>query len=520
MMKLVKVNDLSASLVVFLVALPLCLGIALASEAPLMSGIITGVVGGIVVGLLSGSQLSVSGPAAGLTIIVSGQIAILGSFEKFLVVVMLAGLAQLLLSTLRSGHLAGVFPSSVIQGMLAAIGIIIILKQIPHALGRDLDFEGSFFFKSFTGSANTFSEIVSAVSSFETGAIIISLVSVIILFSWDRLQKFNKNFMYLPGPLFIVVLGVVLNSVFAALKPEWALSEAHLVQIPLNADALSLFKELKFPDFSALNDTRVYSMALVLAAVASIETLLCVEATDRLDPLRRFSNPDRELFAQGIGNIVAALLGGLPMTSVIVRSSANIYAGAKTRISTVLHGVWLLLAILLMPQLLNKIPLSSLAAVLFVVGYKLTTIGLYKKFYRQGYDQFLPFAITVIAIMFTDLLTGVGIGFVVGVIMALRRSHASAITVFKEDNTLLIKFIKDVSFINKLKLKGILSEIPDKSKVWIDGGRAMFIDHDIMDILEEFKQSAKYRDISVEVTNVEGKQYPPVMRHLKIGNQA
>jgi MFS superfamily sulfate permease-like transporter len=508
--------NFSASIVVFLVALPLCLGIALASDAPLMSGLITGIVAGIVVGLLSGSQLSVSGPAAGLTVIVATQIQTLGSFEKFLAVILIAGIIQVILAIIKSGRLAGIFPSAVIQGMLAAIGIIIILKQVPHAFGRDLDFEGDFFFKSLTSGENTFSEIVQIVGSVETGAVIISALSIPLLFVWGEFQKKSKVFFYLPGPLIVVGLGILLNAFFHSLKPSWALVQTHLVEIPISKNGASWFSGDKFIDFSVLTDLRIYTMALVLAAVASIETLLCIEATDRLDPLRRISNPDRELFAQGVGNIIVSFLGGIPMTSVIVRSSANIYAGAKSRLSAILHGVWLLVAVLLIPEILNQIPLASLAAILIVLGYKLTNPELYKKFFSEGYDQFLPFVITVVAIIFTDLLTGVGIGFIVGVIMAIRRSHSSAITLVKEEKTYLIKFTRDVSFINKLKLKKILAEIPAGSAVWVDGARSMFIDHDIIDILNEYKQTAQHKNIEVEITNTAGKQYPPTIRDLKL----
>lgn len=525
-MKITRKNlraDFSASIVVFLVALPLCLGIALASGAPLLSGLIAGIVAGVLVGWLSGSELSVSGPAAGLTVIVATQIQTLGAFDKFLAVVVIAGLLQIIWSLLRAGGLAGFFPSSVIQGMLAAIGFIIILKQIPHALGRDLTFEGDLSFFSESGSAdNTFTDIVNGLISYHPGALIIALISIIILFTWPSIQGRFKALKPVPGPLVVVALGILANELFKGLGFDRFVifgDEGHLVSIPLGFGTPEFFATYNWIDLTAFSDLRIYPMALTLALIGSIETLLCIEATDRLDPLRRISDTNRELLAQGLGNMTCGFLGGLPMTSVIVRSSANIYAGAQSRISGVLHGIWLLLALMVLAPMLNLIPLASLAAVLIVVGYKLTPLNIYKKFWREGIDQFLPFYVTVVAIVFSDLLIGVGVGVLVAFAMTLKRSYYTAIRIVRDGSIYLIKFTRTVSFLNKIKLKNALRDIPDGATVFIDGAQAMFIDHDIFDLIDEFKTNAKHRHIRVEISNIEGKQYPPSVRRRLLNGQ-
>ncbi len=502
--------DLPSGLVVFLVALPLCLGIALASDAPLFSGVITGVIAGVLVGSLSGSQLSVSGPAAGLTTIVASSIHSLGGFEAFLCAVFLSGVFQVLLGALRAGALAGLFPVSVIKGMLVAIGITIILKQIPHAVGGQADFDDEMGFYSLTGQDNALGEISRALLTLSPSAVVICLASLLLLIYWESpAAKKLKLTSYLPGPLATVVLGAVLNEIFHLHFTGLGLTaeDGHLVQLPAIASVGDLLHELSFPDFSHFGSKGVWLAGMTIAAVGSIETLLCIESTDKMDPYRRMSNNNRELIAQGIGNACAGLVGGIPMTSVIVRSSANIYAGARTRMSAVFHGAILLLCVLLIPGLLNMIPLASLAAVLLIVGYKLAHPLLFKKMFRLGADQFLPFIITVLAILFTNLLTGVMVGLVVGLGVVLKASYYSAIMVIEDGDHSLIRFTKDVTFVHKLKLKKALMALKDGTKVIIDGSRAMFIDHDIYELVQDFVQTAPQRNIEVELHNMDNKRF-------------
>ncbi|MGE0881991.1 MAG: SulP family inorganic anion transporter [Blastocatellales bacterium] len=500
--------DLPAGLVVFLVAVPLCLGIALASGAPLFSGIIAGIVGGLVVSLFSGSQISVSGPAAGLTVIVASAITNLGSFRIFLLAVAVSGVIQILLGFLRAGGLGNYVPNSVIKGMLAAIGIIIILKQIPHALGRDQHYEGDFdFFLEFDIKSNTLLDIVSAIYSANSTAVIITIISMSILILWERpqLQKF-KIFKLTPGALVAVVAGVLTNELFRVLLNNHLKAEDnHLVALPMASGLKDFFNQFTTPDWSAWNNKQVYITALTLAIVASIESLLSIEAADKLDPFRRISPTNRELKAQGIGNLISGLIGGLPITAVIVRSSANVYAGARTWFSSAFHGSLLFVCVMLIPGLLNHIPLACLAAVLFMVGYKLTKIDVYKKMYQAGLDQFLPFIVTVLAIVFTDLLIGIGIGLVVGLFFVIRTNHHSAMTVVNQEDYYLIRFNKDVSFVNKTELKEKLSTIPPNSTLIIDGKKAVFIDSDIYDVISDFIESAQHRNIKVELKHFESK---------------
>lgn len=498
--------DLPASVVVFFVAIPLCLGIALASGAPLFSGVVAGIVGGIVVGLLSGSELSVSGPAAGLAVIVYASIEKLGSFEAFLLAVVLAGVFQVVLGYLRAGIIGNYFPSSVITGMLTAIGIVIILKQIPHAVGWDKDYEGNFSF--FAADGNTFTTLLHAFKAFEPVAVLIAIVSIALLAFWEtpRVKK-HKVLKLVPAPLLVVALGVAINELFKLYAPDLALASEHLVNLPaVPIDELP--QHLIAPDFSALFRKEVYIVALTLAIVASLETLLSIEAVDKLDPFKRISDTHRELKAQGIGNIVSGLLGGLPMTAVIVRSSANVYAGARTRVSAIAHGVLLLFSALLIPDVLNLIPLSSLACVLIMVGYKLAHYGLFVRMYEAGRDVFLPFIVTVVAVIFTDLLIGIAIGSLVGLFFVLRANHHSATILVSEGDMYLLKFNKDMSFVNKAELKDALSRVPDNVRLYIDGTRAMFIDHDIYDIINDFQSSASLRGITVELKNFHGKKLP------------
>lgn len=489
-------HDLPASIVVFLVAIPLCLGIALASGAPMMSGLIAGVVGGIVVGAFSGSNLSVSGPAAGLTTIVLAAIATLGSYEAFLCAVVLGGFFQILLGLFRAGTIGHFFPAAVIKGMLSAIGLILILKQIPHALGYDKDFEGDESFYQSDGE-NTFSEIFNALNYLSPGAIIISVSCMIILVLWERdAIKNNKFLRYVPGPLLAVIFGVVANILYRTAAPALSISPEHLVNLPATSE---FFKQMTFPDFSHFSNPDVYIVALTLALVASLESLLSIEASDKLDQFKRITPLNRELRAQGIGNMVSGLIGGLPVTAVIVRSSANINAGARTKASAITHGILLASAVLFIPGVLSLIPLSALAAILIVTGFKLTKPSLFRQMYRKGWDQFLPYIITIAAIILTNLLIGIFIGIAVGLFFVLKTNFHEAISVIKDENNYLLRLNKDVTFLNKALLRKTFEQIPDNTHLVIDGGSSMFIDNDIIETIDDFILNAPSRNITVEI---------------------
>jgi MFS superfamily sulfate permease-like transporter len=491
--------DLPASVVVFLVALPLCLGIALASGAPLLSGIIAGVVGGIVIGSLSGSNLSVSGPAAGLTAIVITAIHDLGSYPVFLVAVVLGGVLQFTLGLLRAGSIGHFFPVSVIKGMLSAIGLILILKQIPHALGYDKDYEGDESFFQPDGE-NTFTEILSAVNYLSPGAIIICIVSIAILIIWDKpALKKHKFFQFIPGPLIAVALSIILSQVFKSVSPALTIQEEHLVTLPVSKDFSDFLGLFSFPDFSQMGNTKIYITAITIALVASLESLLSIEACDKLDEFKRITPLNRELRAQGIGNFVSGLIGGLPITAVIVRSSANINAGARTKLSTVLHGIMLLTAVVFIPRVLNLIPFSALAGILLITGYKLTKPSLYREMYRKGWDQFLPFLITIIAILLTNLLIGIFIGIAVGLFFVLKSNFHEAISIVKHGDNYLLRLNKDVSFLNKSVLRRTFERIPQGANLIIDGGNSQFIDSDIIETIEDFVLNAPSRNIQVEL---------------------
>lgn len=491
--------DVPASVVVFLVALPLCLGIALASGAPLLSGIIAGVVGGIVVGALSGSNLSVSGPAAGLTSIVIMAINDLGSYETFLVAVVIGGVLQFILGLIKAGSIGNFFPAAVIRGMLAAIGLILILKQIPHALGYDKDFEGDESFFQADGE-NTFSEIINSLNYISGGAIIISITAILILILWEKpaIRK-HPVLQYVPGPLIAVILGVVLNAVFKGWVPSLMIQEEHLVSLPVVASSSDFVALFTFPDFSHLANGKIYLTAATIALVASLESLLSIEAADKLDEFKRTTPLNRELRAQGIGNTISGLLGGLPVTAVIVRTSANINAGARTKLSAVLHGVMLLSTVLLIPGILNMIPFSALAGILLMTGYKLTKPELYRETFRKGWSQFLPFIVTVIAILVTNLLVGIFIGILLGLFFVLKTNFHTAITLVKDKDNYLLKLNKDVSFLNKAILRKTFEDIPNGSSVIIDGGNSQFIDTDIRNTIDDFVLNASSRNITVEV---------------------
>lgn len=501
-------RDLPASLSVFLVALPLCLGIALASGAPLFSGLVAGMIGGIVVGLLSGSEISVSGPAAGLAVIVADSIAKIGSYEAFLVAVVLAGLMQLVLGIIKAGRFSSFFPESVIKGMLVAIGIVIILKQIPHALGRDNDYEGEFEFQQLADGENTISEIYRAIETASPGAVVISLVSLAFLISWEALagrstRTIVKSF---PAALVVVCGGVALNEFFRVAIPEWYLGDTahqHMVQIPTIAPGKSLFSIFYFPDFSILANPKVYGIAATIALVASLETLLNLEASDRLDSAKRISSTNQELIAQGVGNLLSGMIGGLPVTSVVVRTSANVYGGARTRVSAILHGIFLLLAVFLGGALLNLIPLSCLATVLIMVGYKLAKPAIFKKTYQDGWSQFVPFIVTVVGIVFTDLLIGIALGSVVGIIYVLYTNFQSTFQLARTGNKVTIEFEKDLYFLSKPQLKEALDSLQPGDEVLIDGTKAPFIDHDIFNMLHDYRETAKVQGINYELKNVQ-----------------
>ncbi len=478
-------EDLPAGLVVFLVALPLCLGIALASGAPLFSGIIAGIVGGIVVAFASGSSISVSGPAAGLTVIVLNGITELGSFEAFLLAVVLAGIIQVVLGYLKAGSIGYYFPSSVIKGMLAAIGIILLIKQTPVAMGY------------IKGSGQYF----------QNGALTIALISLAIMIIWDLpAMKKVTLFKWIPGALVAVVVGTLLNGYFTSSMPTWALNPDQLVKLPVAASAGDFVRQFTLPDFSALTNYHVYVMAFTIAIIASLETLLSTEAADKLDPFKRITPTNRELKAQGIGNIISGMIGGLPLTAVIVRTSANVNAGGKTKLSAIIHGIFLTVSVIGLATILNKIPLACLAAVLLVVGYKLAKISLFKSMYKLGWEQFLPFIITIIAVQFSDLLKGIALGMMVSIFYILRENYKRDYTIHhdkKEDGgNVHIKLAENVSFINKGSILKKLADLPSDSVVHIDGSASHYIDLDVVEIIHNFKETAVLKNIQVQLTKI------------------
>lgn len=501
-------SDMAAGLVVFLVALPLCLGIALASGAPLLAGLVAGVVGGFVVGLVSGSDVSVSGPAAGLTVIVATAIAHMG-YPAFLAAVFVAGVMQVAFGALRLGAIADYVPTSVIKGMLAAIGLVIFLKQIPHALGRDLDYVSDMSFIEPDGKENTLSAIVKAVMSASGAAVIVAGVSLFILLVWDKhVTKRIKQLKFIPGPLVVVIVGTLVNEALRIFTGTMYLKgeDGHLVSLPILSSPMDIMGQLVRPSFAALTDKQVYITAATLAIVASLESLLSLEASVKLDPFRRIVSPNRELIAQGAGNIVSGLLGGLPITSVVVRSSANVYAGGRTRWSAVIHAALLAIAVLFLGRFLNHVPLAALAAILLVIGVKLAPISLFKKMWQEGYESFVPFTVTVFAIVFTDLLKGVLIGMAVGVFFVIRSNSRAAMTVVSQDNFYLLRFNKDITFVHKAELKEKLSAIPENSTLIIDGTRALHVDRDTFDTLDDFQEQARFKGVAIELRNLRGKR--------------
>lgn len=500
-------RDLTAGLVVFLVALPLCLGVALASNAPLFAGLLAGIVGGILVGLLSGSHTSVSGPAAGLTAVVAAQILSLGSFQAFLLALVIAGLIQIGLGLARAGFIAAFFPTSVIKGLLAAIGVILILKQIPHVVGHDPDPEGDMSYFQ-PDHENTFSELLVLTNHIEPGAILIGLASIFILVVWDKWKQLKKS--PVPAPLIVVLFGVAMSLVFRQLGGRWIIEPSHLVQVPV-ADSLAGFCDLlQMPDFSQWSKRAIWVAAITIAAVASLETLLNLEAVDKLDPRQRTSPPSRELLAQGVGNTVCGMIGGLPVTSVIVRSSVNINAGARSKVSAIFHGILLLVCVMLLPVYLNMIPLSCLAAILLVTGIKLASPKLVKQMWRQGRTQFIPFAITVVAIVFTDLLIGVLIGLATSVAFILNSNMRRPIRRYVEKHlggdVLHIELANQVSFLNRAALATVLDEVPSGGQVLLDALSTNYIDPDVLELIRDFsEQTAPARGIEVSLVGFRSK---------------
>lgn len=492
-------SDLPSSIVVFLVAIPLCLGIAVASGLNEFSGIIGGIVGGIVVGAVSGSQLSVSGPAAGLSAIVAAAVLKLPAVEVFFLAVVLAGIFQVIMGIFKLGVIGDYIPNSVIKGMLAAIGIILILKQLPHLVGYDKDYEGDETFIQLSGE-NTFSSAANSLNHLTPLAVLIGVTGLAILILYEtKFIKGKKIFQLISGPLVVVIMGVLVHHFFGNTGSALTVKQPDLVNIPVAKTTEEFFSFFHLPDWSFLSNKDVWITAVTLALVASLETLLSLEAVDKLDPLKRFSPPDRELVAQGAGNIVSGMLGGLPLTSVIVRSSANVNAGAKTKMSTIFHGILILVCVIFIPGILNLIPKAALAAILVFTGYKLAKISTFKEYYRKGWDQFMPFVITITAIVLTDLLKGVLIGICVGVFYIVRGNFRTAIFTVNDGDHRLIRLRKDVSFFSKPKLKNILEHIPENTSVIIDLTRAEFIDKDIIDTLNEFTVNAPEKNIKVKI---------------------
>ena len=507
MFKTIK-NDLPASIVVFFVALPLCLGIALASGAPLFSGLIAGIIGGIVVGALSGSKIGVSGPAAGLAAIVLTAIGTLGGYENFLVAVVLGGVIQLIFGILKAGIIGYYFPSSVIKGMLTGIGIIIILKQIPNFFGYD---EASAWDLEFfeTDGGNTFSELFEIVNNVTPGAAVIGIISLLLLILWDKvLSKKSKVFQIIQGPFVVVVLGILFY-LFTQDNETLSIASKHMVNVPIPDDVSSFIAQFSFPNFAVITNMEVWIVAFTIALVASLETLLCVEASDKIDPERNVTPTNRELLAQGTGNIISGLIGGLPITQVIVRSSANVQSGGKSKLSTILHGLLLLISVIFIPTLLNLIPLSVLAAVLLIVGYKLAKPSLFKKMYQLGWKQWIPFTVTVVGIVFTDLLVGIGLGLGVGIVVILIKSYQNSHFLHIEDKSngkhkIKMTLAEEVTFFNKGAILKELDSLPRDTYLELDVRKTRYLDNDIIEILDDFAFKAKERNIDIILISERG----------------
>lgn len=507
MFKTIK-SDLPASIVVFFVALPLCLGIALASGAPLFSGVIAGIVGGIVVGGLSGSKVGVSGPAAGLAAIVLTAIATLGGYQNFLVAVVIAGIIQIIFGILKAGVIGYYFPSSVIKGMLTGIGIIIILKQIPHFFGYDDEPTGAESFMAASGE-NTFSAILNITNNITLGSLLVGSIGLSIILFWDLvLSKKAKFFQVIQGPLVAVAIGIIYVFITST-NQSLSILPKHLVSVPIPEDATSFFNQFSFPNFAVITNTEVWVVAFTIALVASLETLLCVEASDKIDPEKNVTPTNKELFAQGVGNIVSGLIGGLPITQVIVRSSANVQSGGKSKLSTIFHGFLLLVSVILIPRLLNMIPLSVLAAILLVVGYKLAKPSLFKKMYQLGWKQWVPFFTTVVGIIFTDLLVGISLGLLVGIVVILLKSYQNSHFLHIEDKSngkhkIKMTLAEEVTFFNKGAILKELYSLPRDTYLEINLIKTRYLDNDVIEILEDFLYKAKERNIDIKLVSKRG----------------
>jgi len=494
--------DIPPALVVYFVALPLCLGIAVGSNAPAFAGLMAGIIGGIVVGTISGSQLSVSGPAAGLITVVTAGLALLPSFEVFLLAVVLAGVFQLIFGYLKAGAFGDFIPVSVIKGMMAAIGFTLILKQAQHLVGWDHDFEGDESFFQPDGD-NTFTGLQHACESITEGPLVVGLISLTILILWE--QKFMKKLAFtkiIPGSLVAVFVGIGFNEIWGSTNSSFLIESEHLVAVPVSGGFDSFKSLLIYPDFTAIGNLDVWKTAVIIALIASVETLLGIEAVDKMDPQKRRTPTNKELGAQGVGNILSGMLGGLPITSVVVRSSANVQAGARSKWSAILHGVFILVSVVFFAPLLNHIPLSVLAAVLVFVGYKLTSIKVFRDLYSQGWSQFVPFLITFVAILFSDLLRGVALGILVGVFFIIRSNFHSAIKIYQDGNNYLLRFDRQVTFLNKTILKQHLYSLPNGACLLIDTTQCNFIDQDIIDIMKDFSVSVAERNIEVSLKPV------------------
>jgi MFS superfamily sulfate permease-like transporter len=507
MFKTIK-SDLPASIVVFFVALPLCLGIALASGAPLFSGVIAGIIGGVVVGALSGSKVGVSGPAAGLAAIVLVAITSLGGYQNFLVAVVLGGIIQILFGVLRLGIIAYYFPSSVIKGMLTGIGIIIILKQLPHFFGYDAEPEGADSFFESSGE-NTFSAIFNIADNIMLGSMIVGIVALGIIIFWDKiLSKKAKIFQLIQGPLVAVIIGIIFYTLTSS-DEALSISKSHLVSVPVPEGASSFLAQFSFPNFSVITNPEVWIVAFTIALVASLETLLCVEATDKIDPHKNVTPTNRELFAQGTGNILSGMIGGLPITQVIVRSSANIQSGGQSKMSTILHGFLLLFSVILIPNLLNMIPLSVLAAILLVVGYKLAKPELFKTMYDLGWKQWVPFNVTILGIVFIDLLWGIGLGLTIGIIVILMKSYQNSHFLHIEEkddgrHKMKMTLAEEVTFFNKGAILKELDNVPTETYLEINLLKTRYLDNDIIEILEDFLFKARERNIDIKLVSKRG----------------
>lgn len=499
-------QDAPSSLVVFLVALPLCLGIALASGAPLFAGLIAGIIGGLIVAPLSGSPLGVSGPAAGLAVIVFGAIEELGAYPTFLAAVVVAGIVQVLLGVLKAGVIGYYFPSSVIKGMLSGIGIIIFLKQIPYAFGYDADPEGDMSLIQQEGH-NTFSEFKYMMEAISPSATLIAGLGLLIMILWER--PFMKKLSFttiVQGPLVAVVTGILLKLYFDG-KEGWELIENHLVSLPETEGLSGFIGQFSTPDFSAFLNPAIYTIGITMAVVASLETLLCVEATDKLDPYKRVTPTNRELLAQGAGNIVSGLVGGLPITQVIVRSSANIQSGGRTKASATLHGALLLISAFAIPSILNLIPLAALAAILLIVGYKLAKPSMIAAMWKKGSNEFIPFAVTVVGIVLTDLLMGIALGLVVAIVSILwdnfKVPYKFDIRNYNVGAPIKIEFSEVVSFLNKASIQQTLNTIPPNSTVLLDASQTLRMHPDVHEIIQEFQVNAATKDITLELIGFE-----------------